>query len=92
MTKTLNLIFDKQKRSENSLMVLFDHRDILTEKTKGYLILTKSLHMREFNQIIGYVCDAIIIINDVALEKRDPLLNWNYLHQIHCFSTLLPNN
>ena len=54
-------------------MVLFNGRDILTEKPQGYLVQTKSLHMRDFNQIIGYVCDAIILINDLALEKRDPL-------------------
>ena len=87
MTKTLNLIFDKQKRFENSLMVIFDGKAMLTEKTKGYLILTKSLHMREFNQIFGYVCDAIMIINDIALEKRDSIFNWIYLHLIHYFST-----
>ena len=54
-------------------MMYFEGRDIITEKTRGYLVQTKSLHMRELLQIIGYVCDAIIIINDVALKKRDPL-------------------
>ena len=54
-------------------MVLFNGRDILTEKPQGYLVQTKSLHMRDFRQIIGYVCDAIILINDLAVEKRDPL-------------------
>ena len=75
-------IINNEDLWENSLVVILDGRHMLTEKPKGYLIEPKSLIRRHFSLINGYVCDAIIWINNIAFKNRNYIWIWIFLHKI----------
>ena len=75
-------ITNSQVLWENTLVVILDGNHMLTEKPKGYLIKPKSLIRRHFILINGYVCDAIIWINNISFLKKNYIWIWIFLYKI----------